>query len=492
MSKIAITPNASGTGTVTITSPNTNTDRTLVLPDATGTVNISGSANEVPAGSAGAPAIYPTGDTNTGIFFPSADTVAISTGGTQRLTVDASGNLSVTGTVDATTLSIGGTAITSTAAELNFVDGVTSAIQTQLDAKAPLASPALTGTPTAPTASVGTNTTQVATTAFVNAEIANDITGKADLASPAFTGVPTAPTATVGTNTTQLATTAFVIANAGSLNSPAFTGTPTAPTASVGTNTTQLATTAFVNAEIANDAPTKTGGGASGTWSINVTGSSGSTTGNAATVSSITNITGLTRNSLSAATNLSSLTTSNFRSTLFGSTTSGFNLSAGRWEGTPSALSPLSAYGTMMAWSGSDTHGFLALNYDFASAKIGGGNANTINWSADLITSSNVSSYVANRAWVKFNGSTGGIYGSGGVSSVTYNGTGQSTVNFSTAMPDTNYSAVCSGHSAGFGRQANAFPLYNGFATGSCVIWYGNTINAAAENLTHVNVAFFR
>ena len=37
--------------------------------------------------------------------------------------------------------------------------------------KAPLASPALTGTPTAPTASVGTSTTQVATTAYVVAEI---------------------------------------------------------------------------------------------------------------------------------------------------------------------------------------------------------------------------------------------------------------------------------------------------------------------------------
>ena len=56
-----------------------------------------------------------------------------------------------------------------------------------------------------------------------------------------------------------------------------LSGTPTAPTAAVGTNTTQLATTAFVNSEIANDAPTKTGGGASGTWGINITGSSGST-----------------------------------------------------------------------------------------------------------------------------------------------------------------------------------------------------------------------
>ena len=39
-------------------------------------------------------------------------------------------------TVQATGFNIGGTAITSTAAELNFVDGVTSAIQTQLDTKA--------------------------------------------------------------------------------------------------------------------------------------------------------------------------------------------------------------------------------------------------------------------------------------------------------------------------------------------------------------------
>ena len=60
------------------------------------------------------------------------------------------------------------------ATELSYLDGVTSAIQTQLNAKAPLASPALTGTPTAPTAAVGTDTTQIATTAFVNAKIAND------------------------------------------------------------------------------------------------------------------------------------------------------------------------------------------------------------------------------------------------------------------------------------------------------------------------------
>ena len=75
-----------------------------------------------------------------------------------------------------------------------------------LSAKAPLASPALTGTPTAPTASSGTNTTQIATTAFVQSAVS----GKANTASPTFTGTPKAPTAASGTNTTQIATTAFV------------------------------------------------------------------------------------------------------------------------------------------------------------------------------------------------------------------------------------------------------------------------------------------
>lgn len=51
---------------------------------------------------------------------------------------------------------------------------ISTATQTALDLKANLAGPALTGVPTAPTAVVNTSTTQLATTAFVNAEIAND------------------------------------------------------------------------------------------------------------------------------------------------------------------------------------------------------------------------------------------------------------------------------------------------------------------------------
>ena len=57
------------------------------------------------------------------------------TGDTDLMTV-ASGILTVAGEVSMTTLDIGGTNVTADATELNYVDGVTSAIQTQLDTKA--------------------------------------------------------------------------------------------------------------------------------------------------------------------------------------------------------------------------------------------------------------------------------------------------------------------------------------------------------------------
>lgn len=54
--------------------------------------------------------------------------------------------------------------------EFEYLDGVTSAIQTQLNAKAALASPAFTGNPTAPTQADGDNSTKIATTAYVDAQ----------------------------------------------------------------------------------------------------------------------------------------------------------------------------------------------------------------------------------------------------------------------------------------------------------------------------------
>lgn len=94
---------------------------------------------------------------------------------------------------------------------------------------APKASPTFTGTPAAPTQAPGDNSTKLATTGFVKAaidvvlggvsaafdtlsEIATELGLKAAIASPTFTGTPAGPTAAPGTNTTQLATTAFTTA----------------------------------------------------------------------------------------------------------------------------------------------------------------------------------------------------------------------------------------------------------------------------------------
>lgn len=121
--------------------------------------------------------------------------------------------------------------------------------------------------------------------------ISNAVTTKADKNGPTFTGVPSAPTATAGTSTTQIATTAFVNTSYAPKASPALTGTPTAPTASVGTDTTQLATTAFVQdavekaghvdtTQIADDAVT--------TAKINPTGVTAGTYGSSSAIPAIT------------------------------------------------------------------------------------------------------------------------------------------------------------------------------------------------------------
>jgi len=106
--------------------------------------------------------------------------------------------------------------------EIGYLDGVTSNLQTQLDAKlaittaastyAPLVGPTFTGTVTLPsTTSIGgVSAAEIVFLDGVTSNVQTQLDGKAGLASPAFTGTPTAPTASTGTNTTQVATTAFV------------------------------------------------------------------------------------------------------------------------------------------------------------------------------------------------------------------------------------------------------------------------------------------
>ena len=111
-----------------------------------------------------------------------------------------------------------------------------------VDWAAPLASPALTGTPTAPTASLATNTTQVATTAFVAAALANMVDS-----APGALDTLNELAAAMGDDPNFAATVTNSLALKAPLASPALTGTPTAPTPSVGDSSTKLATTEFVN-----------------------------------------------------------------------------------------------------------------------------------------------------------------------------------------------------------------------------------------------------
>jgi Major tropism determinant N-terminal domain/Pectate lyase superfamily protein len=157
---------------------------------------------------------------------------------------------------------------------------------------APLASPALTGTPTAPTKSALTNSTALATTAYTDSAVGVETTRAeaaetllAPKASPALTGTPTAPTASALTSNTQLATTAYADSavsvektraeaaestNATAIStettraenaeallaplaSPALTGSPTAPTQTTGDSTTKIATDQFVATAVATE-----------------------------------------------------------------------------------------------------------------------------------------------------------------------------------------------------------------------------------------------
>lgn len=150
----------------TSVTPNTvtgNIDLSLSLSGTTNLSYIASPTNGTVVSDTGTDAVIPLGDnTNAGL---------IVAGGNAKLAV-----LSGTNTGDNATNTTSNSYADGKVAD-SITDGITGVAPSQnavfdaLGLKSPLASPALTGTPTAPTAVPGTNTTQLGTTAFVQAAI---------------------------------------------------------------------------------------------------------------------------------------------------------------------------------------------------------------------------------------------------------------------------------------------------------------------------------
>lgn len=97
------------------------------------------------------------------------------------------------------------------------------------------------------------------------------------------------------------------------------------------------------------------------------------------------------------------------------------------------------------------------------------------------------------RAWVNFNGTgTVAIRAAYNVTSITDNGAGQYTANFTAALPDVNYSAVfnCNGDSDVFSENRQ-FTMVRARATGSVGLQLINDGGAGAD-ASYIGVAIFR
>jgi hypothetical protein len=115
----------------------------------------------------------------------------------------------------------------------------------------------------------------------------------------------------------------------------------------------------------------------------------------------------------------------------------------------------------------------------------------TLNDDTGVLATQNGMSGIA-KAWVRFNGTgTVSILGSFNVSSITDNGTGLYTVNYSTSFPDTNYSIVTNLEYA----QAQTRGVLSGpysFATSSTAITCRNIEDNTYEDAITLSVAVFR
>jgi hypothetical protein len=98
------------------------------------------------------------------------------------------------------------------------------------------------------------------------------------------------------------------------------------------------------------------------------------------------------------------------------------------------------------------------------------------------------------RAWVNFNGTgTVAIRASFNVSSITDNGTGNYTVNFTTAMEDANYAAVAVGGDGAIGAGSfNRCGNVGSYLTTSCRVFTGVPASSSAADVSFITASVFR
>jgi hypothetical protein len=104
-----------GTRFQVVSQLNSAGNATFANVSITSALNVGGVAT-FSAGTAAAPSITTTGDTNTGIFFPAADTIAFTEGGVEAARFDSSGNLGIGTTSPSYKLDVTGTSTTALSA----------------------------------------------------------------------------------------------------------------------------------------------------------------------------------------------------------------------------------------------------------------------------------------------------------------------------------------------------------------------------------------
>ena len=158
-------------------------------------------------------------------------------------------------------------------------------------------------------------------------------------------------------------------------------------------------------------------------------------------------------------------------STKLATTSSGVNIT-GTLSATTAISGPLSGNGSSIT----NINASNISSGTLASDRIGG----------NVITGSGSPGYYAQRAWVRFNSnSNNNFYGSQNVSSITDHGVGKYTVNFSTAMPNSNYGVIVtpSAQASYFAVDINGWVDSTGSPSGAK--------NATAPTTNAVRVAVF-